>query len=96
MIHGSEMNTSERPRRFLLFALAAADAWPLLGSGSYMKFAGNQQGLCDALAEQVVTGSLSFVPRVAPCPVRLPLPPAPDAGSIFKTQKTGGARSVFA
>jgi hypothetical protein len=28
--------------------------------------------------------------------VRLPLPPAPDAGSIFKTQKTGGAKTAFA
>lgn len=95
-LHGSAPNVSDRNRLICFYELRAADAWPLLGSGSYMKFAGNQQGLCDALAEQVVTGSLSFVPRVAPCPVRLPLPPAPDAGSIFKTQKTGGARSVFA
>jgi len=27
--------------------------------------------------------------------VVLPLPPAPDYGSIFTTQKTGGAKSVF-
>jgi hypothetical protein len=29
-------------------------------------------------------------------PVSVPLPPAPDSGSIFKTQKSGGARSAFA
>jgi hypothetical protein len=28
-------------------------------------------------------------------PVVLPLPPAPDYGSIFTTQKTGGAKSAF-
>jgi hypothetical protein len=29
-------------------------------------------------------------------PVRIPLPPAPKAGSIFQSQKSGGARSAFA
>jgi hypothetical protein len=29
-------------------------------------------------------------------PIRLPLPPAPDAGSIFKTQKSAGAKTAFA
>ena len=28
-------------------------------------------------------------------PAGKPLPPAPDSGSIFKSQKTGGAKSVF-
>ena len=31
-----------------------------------------------------------------PAAATVMLPPAPDAGSIFKTQKTGGARSAFA
>jgi hypothetical protein len=28
-------------------------------------------------------------------PVRLPYPPATDVSSIFKTQKSGGAKSAF-
>jgi hypothetical protein len=29
-------------------------------------------------------------------PVRMPLPPAPNASSIFKTQESAGAKSAFA
>lgn len=95
MLHGSAPNNSTRNRYILFYECRAADAWPLLGSGSYMKFSG-QQELWDMAHDSVITGTFSAVPRCEAVPVRLPLPPAPDAGSIFKTQRSGGAKSVYA
>ena len=56
---------------------------------------GTTEFLAD-LAARTIVGQPSLVPRMEKVPVRLPLPPAPDAGSIFKTQKTGGAKTAFA
>jgi ectoine hydroxylase-related dioxygenase (phytanoyl-CoA dioxygenase family) len=97
MLHGSASNVSDRNRYILFCECRAAHAWPLLGSGSYVKQAANGlQAIWDAMHSSVITGEFEPIPRLADVPVRLPLPPAPDAGSIFKTQKTGGARSVYA
>ena len=94
-LHGSAPNRSDRPRFILFYECAAADAWPLLGAGSYIHRLG-QQAIWDDLGERMICGEPTITPRVEPVPVRLPLPPAPDATSIFKTQKSGGARSAFA
>ena len=94
-LHGSAPNRSDRPRFILFYECAAADAWPLLGAGSYIHRLG-QQAIWDDLKARMICGEPTITPRVEPVPVRLPLPPAPDAGSIFKTQKSGGARSAFA
>ena len=60
----------------LLFQFRAADAWPLLGfPGGIEKF--------NAL---MVAGE-SREPRLAPAPVRLPLPPAVKQGSLYENQK---------
>ena len=77
-VHGSAPNVSDRDRRLLLFQFRAADAWPLLGfPGGIEKF--------DAL---MASGSAdSIVPRLEKVPVRLPLPPADLAGSIYENQK---------
>jgi hypothetical protein len=56
---------------------------------------GAKEFLAD-LAARTITGQPSLAPRMEAVPIRLPLPPAPDAGSIFKTQKTGGAKTAFA
>lgn len=55
-----------------------------------------QKALWDEIEVRVITGKLAETSRLENVPVRLPLPPAPDAGSIFKTQKAGGAKSAFA
>ena len=47
------------------------------------------------MENQKLTGEVSYQPRMESVPVVLPLPPAPDYGSIFTTQKTGGAKSAF-
>jgi ectoine hydroxylase-related dioxygenase (phytanoyl-CoA dioxygenase family) len=96
-LHGSAPNKSDRNRYILFYECRAADAWPLFGSGALASLAAQgQQATYDALKAAVITGELTMVPRVEPVPVRIPLPPAPDAGSIFKTQKTGGAKTVYA
>ena len=76
-VHGSAPNLSNRDRRLLLFQFRAADAWPLLG------FPGGIEAY-DAL---IVAGQPSLEPRLAPVPVRLPLPPADLQGSIYENQK---------
>jgi ectoine hydroxylase-related dioxygenase (phytanoyl-CoA dioxygenase family) len=94
-LHGSAPNTSDRARMILFFEACAADAWPLLGAGSYIHRLG-QQAIWDDLNQRMICGHPVLTPRIVANPVRLPLPPAPDAGSIFKSQKSGGARSAFA
>ena len=81
-VHGSATNFSGRERRFLLYQYRAADAWPLLGlKDGIDKF--------DAL---LLAGEPSLEPRLAPVPVRMPLPPAEHQGSIYENQRAGGRR----
>ena len=95
MLHGSAPNVSDRDRMILFYECQAADAWPLLGAPSYLHTIG-QRKLWEDIQTRVILGEPTTVPRVEHVPVRIPLPPAPDAGSIFKTQKSGGAKSAFA
>jgi phytanoyl-CoA hydroxylase len=81
-VHGSATNSSGKDRRFLLFQYGAADSWPLLGfKDGIEKF--------DAL---LLAGAPSLTPRLAPVPVRLPLPPAAHQGSIYENQRATGRR----
>jgi phytanoyl-CoA hydroxylase len=81
-VHGSATNFSGQERRFLLFQYRAADAWPLLG------FAGG----IEKFDELLLAGEPTLAPRLAPVPVRLPLPPAEHQGSIYENQRTTGRR----
>ena len=83
-VHGSRTNNSDRPRRLLLFGYAAADAWPLVAS---------VQGAFEGYEGQMLRGRSTLEPRLAPVPVRLPLPPAPNQGSIFENQRLARGRS---
>jgi phytanoyl-CoA hydroxylase len=80
-VHGSAQNLSDRPRALLLYEFAAADAWPLLGVKDMDDF--------DA---RLVCGAPTVTPRLAPVPVRLPLPPAPHQGSIYENQNSAKHR----
>ena len=82
-VHGSAPNLSDRDRRRLLFQFRAADAWPLLGFPAGIE-------AFDAL---MVSGQ-PREPRLAPAPVRLPLPPAARQGSLYENQK-GMANRYF-
>src|SRR6266851_888977 len=81
-VHGSATNFSGRERRFLLYQYRAADAWPLLG------FAGG----IDKFNALLLAGDPTIEPRLAPVPVRLPLPPAEYQGSIYENQRASDRR----
>ncbi len=93
-LHGSAPNLSDHTRRVLFYEVASADAWPILGARSYIHALGQDKFWMD-LQERMITGQPCLTPRLKTVPVRMPLPPAPDSSSIFQTQKSGGARSVF-
>ncbi len=93
-LHGSAPNVSDRPRLILFYECAAADAWPILGSNSYFHALG-QRRFWDDLKERTITGRPCLAPRLEKVPVTMPLPPASDTSSIFRTQESAGARSAF-
>ena len=94
ILHGSAPNVSARARKILFYECAAADAWPLLGASSYIHALGQGRFWTD-LQDRMVTGAPCLEPRLAQVPVRMPLPPAPDITSIFRTQATAGQKSAF-
>ena len=77
------LDDMEPERRLLLFQFRAADAWPLLGF---------PEGWA-AYEALMACGRSGPEPRLAPVPVRLPLPPASLQGSIYENQK--GLRNRF-
>src|SRR6516162_2980802 len=82
-LHGSAMNTSNRPRNLLLYEVAASDAWPLMGVKDF-----------DEFNSRLLSGEPVIAPRMANVPVRLPLPPAKRQGSIYETQ-SAAKKSYF-
>ena len=95
VLHGSAPNRSDRARKILFFELIAADAWPLMGvAGVYQGLSAPQ--MWEKMKENIVHGQQPTEPRLTAVPVSMPLPPPPDATSIFKVQKSGGAISAFA
>ena len=76
-VHGSATNTSGKPRRLLLHQYRAADAWPVLGVHQPWK----------EYRDNLVSGEDTIEPRMTEVPIRLPLPPAPNQGSIYENQK---------
>ncbi|TXL74260.1 phytanoyl-CoA dioxygenase family protein [Vineibacter terrae] len=84
LLHGSALNTSNRRRQLLLYEVAAADAWPLMGVANLAEF-----------DSRMVAGERTITPRVTPVPVRMPLPPAAHQGSIYENQ-TGSRQRFFA
>ncbi len=95
LLHGSAPNMSDRARLICFYELAAADAWPLAGGST--AFVGlTPQQVWEKIQAGMVYGEPTIRPRLADVPVLLPLPPAPDQGSIFKIQKSAGAASAFA
>jgi ectoine hydroxylase-related dioxygenase (phytanoyl-CoA dioxygenase family) len=80
-VHGSATNSSGRPRRLLLHQYRAADAWPILGVPDYQVF-----------RSQLLCGEETIEPRMTAVPVRLPLPPAANQGSIYENQRSRRSR----
>ena len=95
ILHGSAPNQSDRARLICFYECAAGDAWPLAGSSTAV--AGlDQQQVWDWIRSRTYYGEATTSPRLANVPVAIPLPPAPDSSSIFKIQKSAGAKSAFA
>jgi ectoine hydroxylase-related dioxygenase (phytanoyl-CoA dioxygenase family) len=78
LVHGSAPNRSARSRRFLLYAYAANDAWPLH----------DLKGGLEAFDSRIVRGQPTLAPRMKDVPVRIPLPTRPGLikGSIYDNQ----------
>lgn len=94
ILHGSAPNMSDRTRLILFYECSASDAWPILGASSYIHSLG-QRAYWQDVQERQITGAPQLVARMADVPVVMPLPPAPDTGSIFRTQESAGAKSAF-
>jgi len=74
-VHGSAENRSARSRNLLLYEVAAADAFPLLGIPDW-----------DDFDRRLLAGASTVVPRIVDCPIRMPFPPARSQGSIYENQ----------
>ncbi len=82
LVHGSAQNTSTRPRGLLLYEVSAGDAFPIMGlGGAYVNY--------DGYRERLLYGAETIAPRFRDAPVRLPLPPAKNQGSIYENQTAG-------
>jgi ectoine hydroxylase-related dioxygenase (phytanoyl-CoA dioxygenase family) len=80
LVHGSDLNRSGADRRFLLYELAAGDAWPLAGAYSHWSD-------WEEFNSRLICGEPSNTPRMAAVPVRMPLPGALDPSSLYQAQK---------
>ena len=83
MVHGSSVNTSDKVRRIFFIDYAAADAWPLVGVSDL-----------DLFNARMIQGEPTTIPRLAPVPVRMPLP-ARVAGAAIFTQQEGLSHQYF-
>lgn len=93
-LHGSAPNYGENPRLLLLYEVGACDAWPI--NGAQNAYTGlSQSALWQRFTENTICGEQSVVPRMTNVPVVMPVPPPPDATSIFAVQKSGGAIDSF-
>jgi ectoine hydroxylase-related dioxygenase (phytanoyl-CoA dioxygenase family) len=81
LVHGSGENTSGGDRPLLLYECAAADAWPLVNFTNLEEF-----------DSRMICGSPTIEPRLRDVPVRMPLPPALNQGSIYENQTAARKR----
>jgi phytanoyl-CoA hydroxylase len=82
-LHGSALNTSDRPRNLLLYEIAASDAWPIMGVKDFAEF-----------DSRLLAGGSVVAPRMTSVPVRVPLPAPLKVGSIYETQ-SAAKKSYF-
>jgi phytanoyl-CoA hydroxylase len=76
-VHGSAPNRSARSRNLLLFQFGAVDAFPLV----------HPIGDLAVYDKMIVAGESTIQPRMTAVPIRMPLPPSPQQGSIYENQR---------
>ena len=86
IVHGSALNTSDRPRRILFFEMMAADAFPIMGSMT------KWNGIED-YDSRILCGNPTLNPRLKDIPVRIPQPQPDVPISIYEIQKGLGKRA---
>ena len=82
LLHASKMNRSSDGRRFLLYEVMSADAWPLAGCHALY------DGI-EGMNNRIISGEQTMFPRLREAPVRLPHPMLPNATSIYMLQRHG-------
>ncbi|WP_298968396.1 phytanoyl-CoA dioxygenase family protein [uncultured Roseobacter sp.] len=80
IVHGSALNTSDRPRRILFYEMMAADAFPIMGSMT------KWDGIKD-YDTRMLCGNSTLNPRLKDIPVRIPQPQPDVPISIYEIQK---------
>ena len=80
IVHGSALNTSDRPRRILFYEMMAADAFPIMGSMT------RWDGIAD-YDTRMLCGEATLNPRLKDIPVRVPQPQPDVPISIYEIQK---------
>jgi ectoine hydroxylase-related dioxygenase (phytanoyl-CoA dioxygenase family) len=85
IVHGSDTNRSSKDRAVLFYEIAAAAAFPIVGSS--VPF-----GSLEAFNDRMLCGETTLQPRVAEVPMRIPQPPPAIAGSIYEIQRQAAAK----
>lgn len=85
IVHGSDLNRSDRDRAVLFYEITAADAFPVASAVSGYT-------TLEAFDRQMLCGKSTVAPRVEAVPVRIPEPQPPTRGSIYEIQKQSAAK----
>ena len=79
MLHGSAINTSDKPRRLLLAQYCALDAWPIVVLNKV-------NDVLEQFKSEIIRGELTIEPRLAGVPIRIPAPADAKPSSIYHQQ----------
>ena len=85
-LHGSALNRSAKDRRMLFYEMMAADAFPIMGSGTPF-------GSFEEFNARMLCGRPTDRPRLEAVSARIPLPKPAKAGSIYEIQSGLKARA---
>ena len=86
LVHGSDVNRSQSPRRLLLFEITCADAFPLMGSLSKLPSITEYDS-------RMLCGESTLQPRLVDVPVKIPMPTSEAFGSIYQLQTQSNNRA---
>ena len=85
VVHGSDLNRSDRDRAVLFYEITSADAFPIAGSTSAFT-------TLEEYDSRLLCGVGTNEPRLAEVPVRIPQPQPPTRGSIYEVQKQSATK----